>query len=49
MEIDKSEGNCDGECGPIVSEVADWKLGNPTGYYCQSCGYTFGYSGGYEP
>lgn len=49
MEIDRSEGNCDEECGPIVSEVADWKHGNPTGHYCQKCGYVFGYTGRYEP
>lgn len=49
LDIDKTAGDCDGECGPIVSETADWKFGNPTGHYCNSCGYVFGYTGGFEP
>jgi hypothetical protein len=48
MQIDKSECDCDGNA-LVVSEVADWKLGNPTGHYCQNCGYVFGYTGGYKP
>lgn len=48
LDIDPSECDCDRDA-LVVSEVADWKLGNPTGYYCQRCGYTFGFSGGYEP
>lgn len=49
VEIDRTEGDCEGECGPIVSEVADWKIGNPTGHYCQKCGHVFAWTGGYEP
>jgi len=47
--IDRTEGDCEGECGPIAYEVADWKMGNPTGVYCDRCGHLFEWRGGYEP
>lgn len=46
-DIDREACAC--ESPLVVSEVADWKVGNPTGYYCQKCGHFFGWSGGYEP
>ena len=46
-DLDFDACECD---NPLVaSEVADWMVGNPTGYYCEKCGYTFVYRGGYEP
>lgn len=48
VDIDRSACDCEGEA-LVCSQVADWKPGNPTGYYCDKCGYVFGYEGGYEP
>ena len=48
VEIDRDACECDGPA-LVASQVATWKLGNPTGYYCENCGHVFGFEGGYEP
>lgn len=48
VDVDRAACHCDGPA-LVAYEEADWKPGNPTGVYCDRCGYTFGYYGGYEP